>query len=266
MIRVIHFQFITDKGETLEKLLKSNRQFLASIVPNLLEPSMRTETGKDIFERIHSKNNYYPTWFIEEIKKNKDNPNIVWIQEGFRHCCERCAEKYEKNVSEGRGKHPDRYHEHVCLDGHSQSFEEQKNNIEKGRKILTKLGINPLGYCPPNHLFNEDTFRAVKDLGFKYVLIRAKTEVPVYQRDNGLIVIPEGKLKEVGENATALYTYYDGLTEKMEEPVTFLEKSSLLSEVKPKKMDGNLASQIEENERLKLLAKFERDLRYIKKS
>jgi len=266
MIPVIHFQVITDKGETLKKLLKSDKQFLASIVPNLLEPSMKTETGKEIFGRIHPKNNYYPEFFKEFLKENKDNPNIIWIQEGYRHCCERCFEKRENHNQKGLGNFPDPFHEHICLDGNSQSFEEQLKVIKKGKEILKKYGISPRGYCPPNHLFNEDTFRAIKEAGFEYVLIRAKTELPAYQRTDKLIVIPEGKLKEVGENVPALYTYYDILKDKWENHQLFLEKSSPFSNIKPKEIDSNLAPRIEENERLKLLAKFKRDIKEIRQN
>lgn len=135
MIPVVHFQWITDEGEIARRLVESEKPFLASIVPNLLDKSMKTENGNLIFGRIHPENNYYPDWIIKWFEQNRDNPNITWVQEGYRHCCERCFEKYQKNGGREKGGWPDPFHEHVCPDGYAQDFGMQLEVIGKGKKI-----------------------------------------------------------------------------------------------------------------------------------
>ena len=61
MLAGIHFQWINDKGETLEKILSVKKTFIGFIVPALLDKSL-TNKGKDIFGRVYPEENYYPSW------------------------------------------------------------------------------------------------------------------------------------------------------------------------------------------------------------
>src|SRR4030042_5856568 len=151
MVLAVHFQYMNDKGKLAKELFSSGKPFLASIVPNLLDPEMKTEEGEDIYGRIHSLDIYYPDWAKEIFRENRKNKNIMWVQEGYRHCCGKC---YNKRIKNGGGGF-DPYHEHVCLDGHAQSLEKQIEIIAKGKKLMKdKLGIAPVAYCSPNHLYN----------------------------------------------------------------------------------------------------------------
>jgi len=132
MVNAIHFQRIPDKGKAAKELFNSGKMFIASIVPNLLDRTMKTPSGKLIHNYIHMEENYYPEEFIKILQDNAENPNVFWAQEGYRHCCERCFEKYEKKGW------PDPFHEHVCLTGHAQSLEEQRYVIKEGRKLIEK--------------------------------------------------------------------------------------------------------------------------------
>lgn len=241
MIPAVHFQFMTDNGRMAEKLFSSGKPFLASIVPDLLDKKLKTESGQDIHERIHPDSNYYPEWAIEKFRQNKDNPNITWVQEGYRHCCERCYEKFESNGGRENNGWPDPFHEHVCLDGHIQSLEAQFIAIHNGKKLMgDRLEIVPTIYCPPNHLHNNNTLKATRNNCFDYFLIRNGFDylprnpinLPAY-RDTGLIIVPESKIGRT-KSPIAL-TFYDQLEDQWEEFSRILESSITLSELQVEK-------------------------------
>ncbi len=213
-IPAVHFQYMNDDGKVARELFNSGDKFIASIVPNLLDKSMKTEEGEDIYNRIHSMNNYYPDWAKEIFRENKDNPNIIWAQEGYRHCCGRCY----NNLQENNGKGIDPYHEHICLDGHAQSLEKQMDVIRKGKNlIIEELGIKPRLYGPPNHLYNKDTIKAASENDFTGFLLRNGfdyfipnfIELPAYKddlgKDNCMIFLPETKKGK----SPVIITYYD---------------------------------------------------------
>ena len=208
---------MADGGKIAHELFDSGNPFIASIVPNLLMPAMKTEEGEDNFNRIHPPENYYPDWAIEIFRENKHNPNVVWAQEGYRHCCGKCYNNLKENNENGLGNWPDPYHEHVCLDGSAQFLEKQIEVIGKGKKLIKNvLEIKPLIYCPPNHLYNNDTLRAVNENnfagfltrnGFDY-LIPDLIELPAYGEkvDNKTIIIfPETKKGK----SPLIMTYYN---------------------------------------------------------
>lgn len=212
----VHFQYMNDDGKLAKELFNSGKPFIASIVPNLLDKSMKTEEGEDIFNRIHPPNNYYPGWAKEIFKENWNKPNIIWAQEGYRHCCGRCFNQKEENRKAGKGNYPDPYHEHICLDGNTQSLEKQIDIISKGKELIKKeLGINPILYCPPNHLFNKDTLEATNNKfvgfltrnGFDY-FIPGMIKLPVYY-DEELFIFPETKKGK----SPIIMTYYNHICE-----------------------------------------------------
>jgi len=129
MLAGIHFQWINDKGETLEKILSMKKTFIGFIVPALLDKSL-TNKGKDIFGRVYPEENYYPSWFVDALKQEVKNKNVIWAQEGFMHYCEPCFELFEQNGGRENHGYPDPFHEHVCLNGNSQTLEEQKSAIK----------------------------------------------------------------------------------------------------------------------------------------
>ncbi len=218
MIPAVHFQYMTNE-EAAKRLFGAGKHFIASLVPDLADKALTTETREPIYGRIHPIDNFYPDWAIRLFSENANNPKIIWVQEGYRHCCERCFDKREAHIKAGGGNSPDPHHEHVCLDGHSQSLGEQIEVIGKGRNIIRKLGINPVGYCPPNHLYNQDTEKAARILRFDYFLTRngfdyflpGLVKFPTYY-DNELIVIPESK-PEIGTKSPAIMVYYSDIAE-----------------------------------------------------
>jgi hypothetical protein len=230
-ILAIHFQYMNDGGKLARELFNSGKPFIASIVPNLLDKSMKTEERENIFDRIHSPDNYYPEWAKEIFKDNKDNPKVLWAQEGYRHCCDRC---YNKGIARGK-KSPDPYHEHICLDGHAQSFEKQIEVISKGKKLIEdELGIEPILYCPPNHLYDKNTLKAADKNEFSYFLtrngfgyiplIRNLIKLPALAY-SGLILFPETK----NGKSPVIMTYYDHICDgKVANWRGLLENSSSL--------------------------------------
>ena len=235
MTLAIHFQFMNGVGDLAEQLLKTDKQFIASVVPNLFDPSMRTVEGAEIYNRIHLPDNYYSEESKEFFRELAEKENVVFVQEGYRHSCGRCYDKFEKNVEEGRGSYPDSYHEHVCLDGEAQSYGMQVESMAEGRKILRRNGIEPLGYCAPNHLWNRDTLSAVANLDYGFFMTRNLIGLPNYLTKVGgrfLHILPEAKVGSFGwRNSPVVYTFYDRDAEaildllKTSEPLRDLERS-----------------------------------------
>lgn len=219
-ILAVHFQYMKDNGELAKRLFDSGKPFIASIVPNLFDKTMKTEEGEPIYDRIHLPENYYPDWAIDIFKANANNPNVTWVQEGYRHCCGRCFNERERNKKDGKGDFPDPHHEHVCLDGVSQDSGKQLEVISKGKILLEDFKIIPQGYCSPNHLDSEDTTDVIKYLDFDYLLIRNGYDYltpntisfSAYRDYNGIIILPETKI-EIPNTSPVLMTYYDHICE-----------------------------------------------------
>jgi hypothetical protein len=257
-IVAVHFQSMNKGRQLAETLFSSGKPFLAFVVPNLLEPEMKTKEGEEIFDRIHPSEIYYQQWAIDIFRKNKNNSDVIWGQEGYRHCCGRC---FNQGMAMGK-KSPDPYHEHVCLDGYVQSFDVQKNNIRKGKRILIeKLGVNATIYCSANHLDNEDTLRAIKSNGFSGMITRNGfdyiplncTKMPLYKNENGLIILPETK----NRNSPVRMVYYDDDSENI---LKLLSSSVPLSELLIEEVS---LSKIKKNKELILEYKKLRDVAYL---
>jgi hypothetical protein len=249
----VHFQSMSDGGELAKELFGSGKPFIASIVPNLLDFAMKTVDGKEIYGRIHSPKIYYSNKSKTIFRENRNNLNVIWAQEGYRHCCGVCFNKRENNS----GKGYDPYHEHVCLDGHAQSLDEQVEIIGKGKELIKKeLGITSIIYCPPNHLYNKDTLEAAKQNGFELFLTRNgfdyffpnKIELPCYV-ENGLLVFPETK---VGKSPIKM-VYYD---DNPSDCLNLLSSSSSLAEFG---IEDVSPSKIKRNEKLIIISKRIRD-------
>lgn len=72
-------------------------------------------------------------------------------------------------------------------------FQEQKDRILKGVKLLNEaLGAQPTGFEAPHYTANNDTYTALKQLGFTYITHNADTIFfDRYTTQNDLINIPE---------------------------------------------------------------------------
>jgi hypothetical protein len=262
-ILAVHFQFM-DSEEAAKRLFGAKKRFIASFVPDLADKCLRTEGREEIYGRIHPTDNFYPDWAMRLFSENGPNPYVTWVQEGYRHCCERCFNRREENIRTGGGDFPDPYHEHVCLDGHNQSLEKQMEVMQKGRRIIQELGIEPVGYCPPNHLYNKDTKSAARILDFKYFLTRngfdyffpGLVEFPAYF-DDELTVVPESKLERT--KSPVIMVYYSDITEgKVPDWQELLQSSEPVS---PLGIAEELKTKIWMNERLILLYKKLRDFK-----
>jgi hypothetical protein len=236
MIPAIHFHYMKNE-ETAKRLFGAGEPFIASFVSDLADRDLRTAEGEIIYGRIHSEEEFYQDWALKLFNKNKDNPNVFWAQQGYRHCCGRCFNRMQENIKAGKGAFPDPYHEHVCLDGHSQSLEENVRVIRNGRDIMRGIGIEPLIYRPPNDLRDNNTDSALRILGYKYVLARngfdyllpGAIELPAYS-DNGLIVLPESKVKKTKSPVFMMY-YFDIVEDKALKWLELLQSSESLTEI-----------------------------------
>ena len=112
MLAGIHFQWINDNGEMLERILSTKKPFVGFVVPGLLNKTLKNN-GKEVFGRVYPEGNYYPQWLIDVFKEEVENSNIMWAQEGMFHYCESCFEKFEKNRGREKDHAPEPFHEHV---------------------------------------------------------------------------------------------------------------------------------------------------------
>ena len=69
---------------------------------------------------------------------------------------------------------------------------EQEERIQRGRnQIVQALGFTPRGFEAPHYVANEDTYQALKSLGFDYVSHNTDTAFVDRQGLTGLVNIPE---------------------------------------------------------------------------
>jgi hypothetical protein len=73
------------------------------------------------------------------------------------------------------------------------SLENQKLRIaEAARQIRESLGFSPKGFEAPHYIANQDTYRALSELGFLYVTQNSNTAFfDRFNLDQGLVNIPE---------------------------------------------------------------------------
>lgn len=249
-------------------LVKKDRPLSVLLVPELLVDNLE-EYGIRIYGNIHPTNNHYPDSIKARFREHKDNSNITWIQEGDLHCCVRDYLRAELNELKGRGRWPDYHHEHVCVsDGYVQSLLKQIKVIEVGRKLIIKeLGIqeNKLeNYCAANHLCNDDTLNALRQLdskscivrnGFNYIpAVGGYFILPAYRSvdsvSKGLVVIPESMLGE-GNRSPLIGSYYDRLGDGRQSWDGFLEildcavpLSKIIDDAKEKDWKHNISEKI----------------------
>lgn len=226
MIAEIHFQGVRDNGEALKRILSLEKPFVASLVPVFMDKSLKNN-GKNVLERVYPEKQYYPSWFIGALREIRENPNIIWAQEGMFHYCEPCFEQFEKNGGRKKYPAPDPFHEHICVyNKHEQNLEEQVKSMKEGKILISDLtGIVPLVYCPPNHLYNRDTLIAARNLGFKYFNVRNFMNLQAYSEE-GLTILPEAKLGEKhDETSPVVYSYYGNLIDDFEVHSEMLNKS-----------------------------------------
>lgn len=213
MLAGIHFQYITDNGEMMEKILSKDKQFFLFIVRGLMDKTLEDSRGEKILGKVYPEDNFYKSWFIDFLKENRKNRKIIPVMEGNMHYCERCFEKFLENGGREKDAWPDPFHEHVCLDGKAQSYNEQFAKIKEGIDFFIETtGIFLRGYCPPNHLSNRDTRNVAERFGFDYFFIRNLLGIPAYCETSNLIVLPEAKLGE-RRTSSVIYTYYDHLVD-----------------------------------------------------
>ena len=118
----------------------------------------------------------------------------------------------------------DPHHEGICTSffQESESYQQQLEKLLEGKELLKKIfDIDPIGYVPPQHLWNKDTRRAVEDSGMKYLITNAIfSEMYPYQEGN-VIIVPSGSAKHGRTNNPVIHFYYDRIlgAEKMLEEI-----------------------------------------------
>jgi hypothetical protein len=179
--------------------------------------------------------------YFKDLFRKKD---FVLGQQGLTHKCKKCMNyKKEKKVNIG----PD--HENYCLWFGEVSEKEQEAFMKKGREKLNKLfEREPELYVPPNHLFGKNTIGLAKKLGYKWITDRAIIPLKPYV-SRGIIIVPESKLSIKGSKQ--IYSH-DG-----SEVVNINKKLISFYDIKASKESRN---RINENRKLKAIAKIERDL------
>lgn len=240
MILDIHLEKCDDNGEKLEKILNLGKPVIISLVPVLMLPH------HEVFKKgIYPSDYFYPQKFIDLLKQLVNDSNLYLGQQGFAHYCTNCFSKKEER---------DPWHENMCLYSDTLSVDEQKKFMERGKKVIEEsLGVSPFLYVPPNHQYNENTQQAIKELNFRYMVIRNKLGIYPF-RKNGLIILPENDLDENGE---IVYIHYDEMGDNFDAYLDIIRKSSHLKEINVKRQ---LSRRTSENYREIIKVKRKRDL------
>ena len=145
----------------------------------------------------------------ELIELKLDNPGLIeYGQHGYSH----------KNYGNNR----------IKFEFGSRKYIQQKRDIENGKKIMEKLfgeHFVPV-FTPPYHRYNEDTLRALDNLGFKIFSATEKTRlnmenysfsfVPVSISFNTNLTLAIKKFMQMENNAPyiGIYTHHNSFGKK----------------------------------------------------
>jgi predicted deacetylase len=134
-----------DLMEKCEELFKKyNIKPLLGVIPNNQDK-----------ELLLNKNNK------EFWKKVRQWKSMGWeiAMHGYTHVYDTAADQKKDYFKYGGGS-----------EFYGHSFEEQKNRLEKGLKKFKDENIQIRSFFAPNHIYDENTFRALKALGIKQVI------------------------------------------------------------------------------------------------
>ena len=154
--------------------------------------------------------------FPEDIEKLKDAlgiPGNLLGQQGMNHYCRYNHKLFNRDIV-------DPWHENYCLYGRSIPKSEQKDFMERGKDVLGKrLGVEPLIYTPPNHLYDESTLEAAEELGFKYFTDTNIVGLRPY-RNGKLVIVPELKFNPKNldfDDEEVIYIHFKDYPEELRE-------------------------------------------------
>lgn len=123
------------------------------------------------------------------------------LLEGLLHVCTR-----------GNHKIRDPHHQSICTSWFRQNATQQQQSAEiaEGLEFLKEvLDIEPVGYVPPQHLWNRDTLDAVRENGLKYLVTNALFDQMFPYEQDDVLVVPSGSVKHGKVNNPVVHVYYD---------------------------------------------------------
>ncbi len=122
---------------------KHNIRPLIGVIPNNKDKELLTfERNNDFWDRV----------------KKWEKKGWEISMHGFTHVYDSETKKMDYFNYGGRSE----------FFGHS--FEEQTNRIQKGIEIFTKNNIEVKSFFAPNHTYDNNTFKALKKCGIKYII------------------------------------------------------------------------------------------------
>ncbi len=215
----IHLEYCDDNGRRLEKIAEFGKPFGISVVPVLLLPEH--ESFKN---GIYPSDYYYPDRIVDILRELAKEDFVVFGQQGFAHYCTECLKTEFKDGGKREFKR-DLWHENSCFYKKEKSVEEQIEFMKKGKEVIEdKLKVSPLIYCPPNHMFDNNTKTAAEELGYEFFAVKGILSLAPY-REGKLKILPERK---VWQNGDVFYTHYDQMNEEFCKYLRIIESSTLI--------------------------------------
>ena len=143
-----------------------------------------------------------------EIVRLVRRPGSGLLVEGLLHTC-----------SQRNHRIRDPNHESICTSWFQKDapYEKQAESILEGIDFFKRnLGVRPIGYLPPQHLWNQATVKAVEQAGLRYIITGAIfSDMHPYRVEN-VIVVPSGSVKRKAINNQVVHVYYDRIQEEAE--------------------------------------------------
>lgn len=106
----------------------------------------------------------------------------------------------------------DPHHQDICTSWFQSSspYSEIVEKIGEGIEFVHKsIGVKPIGYIPPQHLWNDDIVKAVRKNGLKYLVTNAMFTGMEPYKENGVIIVPSGSIKKGRIDNPVVHVYYD---------------------------------------------------------
>lgn len=180
--------------------------------------------GKDNIQAWQSaKNDFY-----RRIRDLVSSNQIEIVQRG---CWNRCSQDPHVRT--------DPHHEHICpITRRAISLDHQRSLMEEGKDAMEEhMSKTPIGYCPPNGLYEPATIEIAGELNYEYFVKPSMLNSGAYEQDTkqrSVIVVPQRRLKQnIGGNS---YTHLDHLPDIRQSLLDELaSKLQSLREVKPGK-------------------------------
>lgn len=192
----IHPRMLWERFYTLMDLFKEYEVVpLLGIIPDNKDDSLNYEEENPLYWKL--------------IKEMVEKGEIEICQHGYQHIYSTIQKSINQNL----------YGRVSPSEFANLSYDVQLKKIKKGREILESYGLYTDIWMAPSHTNDKNTFRALKNLGFRYIT----DGISVYPfKKHGLTFIPQQIWEPKREFISGIFTiclHLDDLTDELIEDI-----------------------------------------------